>query len=136
MAEDFKLASGTWVSVGTLRVELVSPLAPLVQDVVITGHDRDEIGVLVFASAAGRGAAARGRCTPRCGACCASCAPKAPARRSARRARWCWPSRPSADAGEITDKGYINQRAVLTRRAAEVARLHADAHDPEVVRLA
>ena len=43
---------------------------------------------------------------------------------------------PDSEAGEITDKGYINQRAVLTRRAAEVARLHADAHDPEVVRLA
>ena len=43
---------------------------------------------------------------------------------------------PDIDAGEITDKGYINQRAVLARRAAEVLRLHADACDPEVVRLA
>jgi len=45
-------------------------------------------------------------------------------------------ARPDIDAGGITDKGYINQRAVLTRRAAEVERLHADADDPEVVRLA
>jgi feruloyl-CoA synthase len=40
VAEDFKLTSGTWVSVGTLRVKMVSALAPLAQDVVITGHDR------------------------------------------------------------------------------------------------
>jgi feruloyl-CoA synthase len=42
---------------------------------------------------------------------------------------------PDIDAGEITDKGYINQRAVLTRRAAEVERLHGGAGGPEVVRL-
>ena len=48
VAEDFKLTSGTWVSVGTLRLKVVSALSPLAQDVVITGHDRDEIGVLVF----------------------------------------------------------------------------------------
>jgi feruloyl-CoA synthase len=42
---------------------------------------------------------------------------------------------PDIDAGEITDKGYINQRAVLNRRAAEVERLHGAAHDPAVIRL-
>ena len=47
VAEDFKLTSGTWVSVGTLRVKVVSALAPYAQDVVVTGHDRNEIGVLV-----------------------------------------------------------------------------------------
>src|SRR6185369_11868850 len=50
VAEDFKLGTGTWVSVGTLRVRLVSALSPLAQDAVITGHDRDEIGALVFLS--------------------------------------------------------------------------------------
>ena len=53
VAEDFKLSSGSWVSVGTLRVELVSELAPLVQDIVLAGHDRDEVGMLVFASPEG-----------------------------------------------------------------------------------
>ncbi len=48
VAEDFKLGTGTWVSVGTLRVRVVSALAPYAQDVVVTGHDRDEVGVLVF----------------------------------------------------------------------------------------
>jgi hypothetical protein len=67
---------------------------------------------------------------------CASCATRAAARRNARCGRWCWPSRPALDAGEITDKGYVNQRAVLQRRAAEVARLHARAaEDALVVRL-
>jgi feruloyl-CoA synthase len=56
VAEDFKLSSGTWVSVGTLRVELVSRLAPWVQDIVIAGHDRDELGLLVFATPAGAAA--------------------------------------------------------------------------------
>ena len=51
VAEDFKLGTGTWVSVGTLRVRVVSALAPLAQDAVITGHERDEVGVLVFPSA-------------------------------------------------------------------------------------
>ncbi len=46
--EDFKLTSGTWVSVGKLRVEGIAALAPLVQDIVVTGHDRDEVGFLIF----------------------------------------------------------------------------------------
>jgi feruloyl-CoA synthase len=134
VAEDFKLSTGTWVSVGTLRVKLVSLLAPHVQDVVLTGHDRDEIGMLVFASpqAASLSAEAlgeriagvlralrdEGAGSSQCPACALVLAEP-----------------PSLDAGEITDKGYINQRAVLTRRAAEVARLHARAPgDAQVVR--
>jgi feruloyl-CoA synthase len=134
VAEDFKLSTGTWVSVGTLRVKLVSLLAPHVQDVVLTGHDRDEIGMLVFASpqAASLSAEAlgeriagvlralrdEGAGSSQCPACALVLAEP-----------------PNLDAGEITDKGYINQRAVLTRRAAEVARLHARAPgDAQVVR--
>jgi len=135
VAEDFKLASGTWVSVGTLRVDLVSRLAPLVQDIVVTGHDRNEIGLLVFA-APQAGSQSRDalhaallramRDLRDSGAGSSQC----PARALVLAAP------PDIDAGEITDKGYINQRAVLARRAAEVERLHANAHDPEVVRLA
>jgi len=54
VAEDFKLTSGTWVSVGTVRLALVSALSPLAQDAVITGHDRSELGALVFLSPAGQ----------------------------------------------------------------------------------
>ena len=134
VAEDFKLASGTWVSVGTLRVELVSRLAPLVQDIVVTGHDRSEVGLLVFASAQAAArprdalhAALRGvmRALRDAGAGSSQCPVRA----------LVLGAPPDIDAGEITDKGYINQRAVLSRRASEVERLHADVHDPEVVRL-
>jgi feruloyl-CoA synthase len=124
VAEDFKLTTGTWVSVGTLRVRVVSALAPLAQDVVVTGHDRDEIGVLVFP-------------TPQA----AALAPQELAQRVAAALKALraegggssqTPARalllaepPSADAGEITDKGYVNQSAVLKRRAADVAALYA-----------
>ena len=54
VAEDFQLTPGTWVSVGTLRVELEQALARLATDAVIPGHDRDEIGALLFLSPAGQ----------------------------------------------------------------------------------
>ncbi|PNG58279.1 feruloyl-CoA synthase [Variovorax sp. WDL1] len=116
-----------------LGVELVSRLAPLVQDVVITGHDRDAVGMLVFPSAQA-GQRPREELTAALlrtmramhdeGAGSSRCPVRA----------LVLTSPPDIDAGEITDKGYINQRAVLLRRAAEVERLHADVCDPEVVR--
>ncbi|MFZ5544395.1 MAG: feruloyl-CoA synthase [Pseudomonadota bacterium] len=134
VAEDFKLGSGTWVSVGTLRVKLVSALAPLAQDAVITGHDRDDVGALVFPTPAAaqlpaeqlahkvREALARLRAE---GGGSASVV-----------ARVLLMTEPlNADAGEITDKGYVNQRAVLARRAADVQALHAQPDDPRVIRL-
>jgi hypothetical protein len=48
VAEDFKLLSGTWVHVGSIRVAGISALSPVAQDIVVTGHDRDDIGFLVF----------------------------------------------------------------------------------------
>ncbi|MBO9516208.1 MAG: feruloyl-CoA synthase [Variovorax sp.] len=134
VAEDFKLSSGTWVSVGTLRVDLVSRLAPLAQDIVITGHDRAEIGMLVFPSpqAAQRPREELHAALQRvmrelhaAGAGSSQCPVRA----------LVLGTPPDIDAGEITDKGYINQRAVLARRAEEVARLHLDTPDAEVVRL-
>jgi feruloyl-CoA synthase len=131
VSEDFKLSSGTWVSVGTLRVKLVSLLAPHAQDVVLTGHDADEIGMLVFASAQAEPQALAARIAEVLralrdeGAGSSQCPTRA----------LVLTEPPSLDAGEITDKGYINQRAVLARRAADVARLHAGAiDDPQVVR--
>jgi feruloyl-CoA synthase len=125
VAEDFKLTSGTWVSVGTLRLKVISAFAPLVQDAVIAGHDRDQIGVLLFPSAAAKDLTA------------AELAQRAEAALAALRAegggssqtpaRWRWLTEPpNADAGEITDKGYVNQGAVLQRRSAEVEALFAD----------
>jgi len=132
VAEDFKLTTGTWVSVGTLRIKVVSALAPLAQDVVITGHDQAEACALVFPSPQARElppaelqrriAQALGELKREGGGSSQSVA----------RAR-VLAEPPSADAGEITDKGYINQRAVLTRRAAEVQALYAQPYDGGVI---
>jgi len=124
VAEDFKLGSGTWVSVGTLRVKLLSALAPLAQDAVITGHGRDELGALVFLSAAGRelpaaDLAARVKAGLQALRGAGGGSSQCPAR------VLLMPDPPDAEAGEITDKGYVNQRAVLQRRDREVQALYA-----------
>lgn len=131
VAEDFKLSSGSWVSVGTLRVELVSELAPLVQDIVLTGHNRDEVGMLVFPSAIGIADRARLDSALRSAM---------QTRRSAGAGSSQCPTRalvmavaPDPDAGEITDKGYINQGAVLSRRAEQVELLYARPSAPNVI---
>jgi feruloyl-CoA synthase len=141
IAENFKLSTGTWVSVGALRVALIAAGAPVIEDAVITGHDRDEIGLLVFPSLAGcrglcphvpanaplseliaappvRAALAAGLARHNAGAGGSS-------QRIARALLMSEP--PSIDRGEITDKGYLNQRAVLTSRAALVEALHGAA---------
>jgi feruloyl-CoA synthase len=123
VSEDFKLSSGTWVSVGTLRVELVSKLAPLVQDIVIAGHDRDALGLLVFPSPAGQQQPAALR-----DALARVLREQAASDAGSARSPACalvLDSPPDMEAGEITDKGYVNQRAVLERRADAVARLFA-----------
>ncbi len=147
VAEEFKLMSGTWVHTGALRVKAIAALAPVAQDIVITGHDRESIGFLVFpnvpacrqlatglpadaslAAVFGHGeviaAVRRGMQALKADgggsstfATCA-CLMQEP---------------PNIDAGEITDKGYINQRAVLARRADLVEALHAPMPGPDVI---
>lgn len=132
VTEDFKLSSGTWVSVGPLRIELVSLLAPWVQDLVIAGHDREAIGLLVFPGPQGAAEPARLHEALRrllrerrdAGLGSARCPTRA----------LVLDSPPHADSGEITDKGYLNQRAVLARRADAVARLYAEPTAPAVLR--
>ncbi len=125
----------------------IAAVAPVIEDAVVTGHDRDEVGLLVFPSLAG------------CRGLCPHVAPMRRSRRSSRepavrenagggsrplqcRGRRQLPShRPRAVPGgsalastsEITDKGYLNQRAVLERRADWVARLYAAPADPAVI---
>jgi feruloyl-CoA synthase len=132
VAEDFKLTSGTWVSVGTLRIRVVSALAPWAQDVVITGHDRNEIGALIFLTEAAR---ALPRETLEGHVRDALRTLKAEGGGSSQT-----PTRallladgPSAAAGEITDKGYVNQRLVLARRAADIETLYAAPVDARVI---
>jgi feruloyl-CoA synthase len=130
VAEDFKLSSGTWVSTGAVRVKLIAAANPLIQDAVITGHDRDEIGALVFLSPAAKGVAPEALRAKLAEALRALAAEGGSSTHPAR--LLVMPEPPSIDANEITDKGYINQRAVLERRATLVEKLHGA--DPEVIR--
>jgi feruloyl-CoA synthase len=155
LAEDFKLSTGTWVNVGPLRARLIVHFAPCIRDAVITGHDRDSIGMLGV---------------PDVEACRALC-PGLPASADAttvltdpRVQAWVadrlmsfaavnggsskqivramlLEEPPSLDALEVTDKGSLNQRAILKRRAALVdelynAELHDSAPSPRVILVA
>ena len=135
VAEDFKLMSGTWVHVGAVRVRLIAACDPLVQDAVITGHDREEMGALVFvnpAAAKSLGLDAAG-VRARLRAALEKLHAESTGSSTAPVRLLVLEEPPSIDANEITDKGYINQRAVLEARAALVERLHAGT--PEVVTL-
>ncbi len=130
VAEDFKLTTGTWVHAGAVRVKLIAAANPLVQDAVITGHDRDEVGALVFLSAAAKDLSPETIRERLSAALKALLAEGGSSTHPVRLLVMTEP--PSIDANEITDKGYINQRAVLERRAALVEKLYAGA--AEVVR--
>jgi feruloyl-CoA synthase len=147
IAEDFKLATGTWVSVGPLRAEVVAHCAPLVRDVVLAGADRDDVAALVIPDIE-----ACRKLTP-------DLAPQTPAavlladarvrakfaslliglaatsRGTSRRVRRAilLAEPPSLDVGEVTDKGSINQRVVLAHRAALVEELYADVPPVNVI---
>jgi feruloyl-CoA synthase len=114
IAEDFKLTTGTWVRVGELRARLIEHLAPLVRDAVITGEGRDEVGALLFLAGKASHEELRDRLK--------TLASTGSSNRIARALVLEEP--PSLDAGEMTDKGSINQRAVLKRRAALVDELY------------
>ncbi|MGH6712015.1 MAG: feruloyl-CoA synthase [Bradyrhizobium sp.] len=139
VAEDFKLNSGTWVNVGNLRVAGIAALAPLAQDIVVTGHGRDEVRFLVFPNIAACRAHAGlpdnagadeiiGHAKVRYAIGQGLAKLKAHGSNSSGHAtRALLLAEPaSVDGGEITDKGYINPRAVLTRRAGAVAILDDD----------
>ena len=134
VAEDFKLMSGTWVSVGTLRIRAVAALSPLAADVVVTGHDREEVGLLVFPSPAAKAMDPAERAAKVREALLALRSEGGGSSQSPARVLFL-AEPPNADAGEITDKGYLNQRAILARRAAEVIALYSAVPNPEVIRL-
>jgi feruloyl-CoA synthase len=137
IGEDFKLANGTWVSVGPLRADLISALAPIAQDVVIAGLDADFVAAIVIPDLAAcahlLGVSKRTHADLACNETLiehlrqrlqehARANPSST--RCVRRAILL-PTPPSLDHGEITDKGSINQRAVLHHRAECVAQLYA-----------
>jgi feruloyl-CoA synthase len=133
ITEDFKLTTGTWVSVGPLRAKINSACSPLVQDVVITGHNRDRLGALVFLNAAAcrdlSAAALRARLQETFDRLA-----RGSTGSSTRIARiLVMETPPSIDASEITDKGSINQRAVLKNRASLVEQLYAEPPGPAII---
>jgi feruloyl-CoA synthase len=132
VAEDFKLTSGTWVSVGTLRVRVVSALAPHAQDVVITGHDRNEIGALIFLTDAAR-ALPREQLEGHVREALRALKREGGGSSQTPTRALLLPDGPSAAAGEITDKGYVNQRLTLARRAADVQALYATPLGAQVI---
>ncbi|HVX77068.1 MAG TPA: feruloyl-CoA synthase [Bradyrhizobium sp.] len=146
IAEDFKLASGTWVSVGPLRARFIAACAPLVRDVVIAGLNRDEIAAIVvldldgcrvinpalaaddIAAAASDGKV-REAFRQRFSRFLASSTGS-----SNRIARAILLDRPlSIDRGEVTDKGSINQRAVLEHRGHLIEQLYSPEPAPAVI---
>lgn len=134
VAEDFKLRTGTWVQVGKVRLSLLDAAAPLIQDAVITGQDQDEIGAMLFLNPA-----------------VANDMPKEAIRQLIERAlqkltkgeasassmhiarALVLTELPSVEHGEITDKGYLNQRLIRDRRSDWVIRLHQQPTHPEVI---
>jgi feruloyl-CoA synthase len=147
LAEDFKLATGTWVSVGPLRAAFIAHCAPLVRDVVLAGAERDEVTALIFPD------------VDACRALAPELALEAPlpqllgdARVRAAFARKLdgfvaastgtsgrimravvLAEPPSLDIGEMTDKGSINQRAVLAHRPGVVEALYVDPPPPHII---
>jgi feruloyl-CoA synthase len=145
VTEDFKLNSGTWVSVGTLRPEIVAACAPLVFDAVVCGQDKPFIGALIWPSPAAVKAAtdaAGGDQAKAFGEVIAGIARKLAAFNatqsgsSKKIARFkVLTTPPSMDAGEITDKGYVNQREAQSHRKDDVAALFTPEPGPGVVQV-
>jgi feruloyl-CoA synthase len=143
VAENFKLTSGTWVNVGALRVKIIAACIDLIADAVIAGHDRADVRALIFPKPdtvpvdtvpahAADGVAAPSAYHTDAGILRALAVALAAYNRTAGGSSHrivkaiVVREPPSIDAGEITDKGYINQRAVLERRSALVELLYAD----------
>jgi len=136
VGEDFKLSSGTWVSVGTLRPDFVAACSPLIFDAVICGQDKDYIGALVWPSPAGMEQLAKAHGGDMMAAfrqlteelAKKTAAFNATEPGSSRRIKrvMVMTEPPSIDSGEITDKGYVNQRLVQSRRANLVDALFSD----------
>jgi len=148
IAEDFKLASGTWVSVGPLRARFIAACAPLVRDVVIAGINRDEVSAIVVLdldgcrlinpttplddlAATAADPLIREACRERFTRFLATSTGS-----STRITRAVLLDTPlSIDRGEVTDKGSINQRAVLDARAALIEQLYAATPPEHVITL-
>ncbi len=145
VAEDFKLTTGTWVNSGGLRLAALGAAAPVLQDVVVAGHDRDFVSLLAWPNlegcqslsgesdldAEGAVSSEAVRQHIRDGLGTYNNANPASSTHISRLLLLAEP--PAIDANEITDKGYINQRAVLENRGGEVGRLYAETPDADII---
>jgi len=145
VTEDFKLDSGTWVSAGTLRAQAVAAASPLLFDCVVCGQDKPFVGLLAWPVAAAAKAL--------CGSSDPSVVVNDPKIRDFVREKFAAYNKqqsgsstrvkrvilmaepPSVDGHEITDKGYINQRATMDRRKVLVDKLFATPLSPEVIEI-
>jgi len=141
VSEDFKLMTGTWVQAGKLRLDALDSLRGLVQDVVVCGHDRGEIGLFIFPSPGqvqGDNSSEGAVIDPELQAAVESRlrdmskASSGSAKRIARAIILADP--PSLKDSEVTDKGSLNVRKIITRRADLLERLY-DNEDPALIRV-
>lgn len=144
LGEDFKLASGTWVSVGPLRLALLAELAPFVRDVLVAGHDRDRLGAILFlnaeacavalvAEAVAGGLAPDARIRARIAAGLDRHNRRSPGSSTAIARAVIDPEPPSIQAGEVSDKGTLNQRLGLKNREQLLQALFAASPPPAVI---
>jgi feruloyl-CoA synthase len=149
LAEDFKLASGTFVNIGPLRAKLLHWFAPYVTDVAIAGPDRRDLGILVFPNLHACHQLARNlphgapaaevlrhpAVVAKLAELLESFAKQATGNSNRIVRAMLMDEPPSLDAGEITDKGSLNQKVILARRAALVEEMYADSPSPRVLRV-
>ncbi|MDE3109633.1 MAG: feruloyl-CoA synthase [Acidobacteriota bacterium] len=149
LAEDFKLASGTFVNIGPLRARILTWFAPHVTDVAIAGPDRRDLGILIFPNPQACRALAPdlpASATPneilRHPAVVAqftrlldSFAEQATGNSNRVVRAMLMDEPPSLDAGEITDKGSLNQKVILDRRARLVEEMYSPETSPRVLRV-
>jgi feruloyl-CoA synthase len=149
IAEDYKLSTGTWVSVGPLRARFIDAFAPYVRDVVFAGPDRDDIVALVFPdieacrkfgglapNAAPAAVLDDARLRTKFASLLQSLAAASPGSSTRVVRAILMAELPSMDKGEMTDKGSINQRAVLKNRAALVDELYATPLSSQAIAIA
>ena len=121
------------MSVGPLRAKLNAAGSPYVQDTVITGHDRDEVGALIFANIEACKVLGDDALTKQLHGILDRLSRESTGSSNRIARAMVLREPPSLDAGEITDKGSINQRAVLGARAALVEKLYAEPPAEEVI---
>jgi feruloyl-CoA synthase len=133
VSEDFKLATGTWVSVGPLRARVVAALAPYIRDVVVAGADKDYLAVILVPDLPATGQLDDEALRAALASKLTSLAASAGGSSNRVRRAILIDGALSFDIGEVTDKGSINQRAVLKARRHLVEALYAAEAPSDVI---